>query len=163
MMPSMPTADPKRQRQRPNRAHLAPACATAAGCSCTSTRMRRSPMFAPRDIVVAAVITGVLSAVVLWIWPWGRVRGRFALGALTTAVGLMAWNFTLDHTNAVGFDVDAPVIRVSWQDAGSAVLAFAVTALVLGLGTERHESAQRAVGAAAIVGLVALVYDIFLF
>ena len=120
-------------------------------------------MFESREIVVAAVVTGILAAAALIAWPWGRVRARFAVGGVTAAAGFAAWNFTLDHTNGVGFDVDAPVVRVSWQDAGSAVLAFAATALVLGLVAERREPAQRVVGAAAIVGLVALVYDTFFF
>ena len=98
-------------------------------------------MFATDDIVVAAVVTGLLAAAALFAWPWGRARFRFAVGGVTTALGFAAWNFTLNHTNGVGFDVDAPVVRVSWQDAGSAVLAFAATALVLGLVAERREPA----------------------
>ncbi len=120
-------------------------------------------MFATHDIVVAAIVTGLLAGAAIFAWPWGRVRFRFVIGGVTAAVGLAAWNFTLNHTNATGFDVDAPVVQVSWQDAGSAILAFAATALVLGLVTERRESAQYVVGAVSIAGLVALVYDTFFF
>jgi hypothetical protein len=120
-------------------------------------------MFTAREIVIAAIVTGLLAGAALFAWSWGRARARFAVGGVTTAVGLAAWNFTLTHTNAVGFDVDAPVVRVSWQDAGTGLLVFAVTALVFGLISERRESAQRVASAAAIVGLVALAYDIFFF
>ena len=64
-----------------------------------------------------------------------------------------------DH--ATGFDVDAPIIEVSWEDVGSGVLGLFTTALVLGLITERQEPASRVVGAASIAGLVALMLDIF--
>jgi cation transporter-like permease len=73
----------------------------------------------------------------------------------------MAWNFTLNATQAVpNFDVDAPVIRLSWADAGSGVFARLVTALVLGLITDRHEPAHRVVGAAGIAGLAATALDL---
>jgi hypothetical protein len=120
-------------------------------------------MFTSREIIVAAILTGIVVAAILAAWPWGRDRLRFALAGLTTVVGFAAWNFTLNHTNATGFDVDAPIVRVSWQDAGSAVLVFSLTALMLGLVGERREPAQRVVGAAAVAGVVALVYDTFLF
>jgi hypothetical protein len=43
----------------------------------------------------------------------------------------IAWNLLLNETEAHGFDVDAPVVMASWQDAGSGVLAFVVVALAL--------------------------------
>ncbi len=120
-------------------------------------------MFSTGEIVVSAFVSGAIAAALLALWPWGRARGRCVLAGVATVAGFMAWNFTLDHTNATGFDVDAPVVRVSWQDAGTGILCFAAAALVLGLFTERREPAVRVVGASAIVGLVALVYDVFLF
>ena len=59
-----------------------------------------------------------------------------------------------------GLDIDAPVIALSWQDVGSGVLAFATTALALGLA-ERHEPAFETTKAAALAGVVAMVFDIF--
>src|SRR5215211_7800027 len=67
----------------------------------------------------------------------------------------------LNATGASGFDVDAPIIRVSWEDVGSGVVALFATVVVFGLGTERRELASRVVGAAAIAGLVAMVLDVF--
>jgi hypothetical protein len=60
-----------------------------------------------------------------------------------------------------GVDVEAPLIRVSWEDVGSGVLALFATVVVFGLGTERREAAVRVVGAAAIAGLVATIVDVF--
>jgi len=118
-------------------------------------------MFAVRDIVSFAIVAGLLAAVFLAAWPWARRRGRFAVAGAATTVGFVAWNLTLNATGATGFNVDAPVIPLSWADAGSGVLSFACTALVLGLITEPREPARRVVGAAAITGLVALVLDLF--
>jgi hypothetical protein len=120
-------------------------------------------MFALQDILLFAVVTGVLSAAVLWVaWPWSRLNRRFVVAGVTSTVGFALWNLTLNATQAVpNFDVDAPVIRVSWADVGSGVFACLMTALILGLVTDRTEPAGRVVGAAAIAGLVAIGLDLF--
>jgi hypothetical protein len=117
-------------------------------------------MFAIRDIFIFGVVAGVLGTGGLLAWPWGRIRGRFLVGGIATFLGFIAWNLTLNHANATGFNVDAPVIQVSWADSGSGVMAFAVTALALAI-YERHESAGRVVGTAATCGALALILDIF--
>ena len=120
-------------------------------------------MFAVRDVLLFSVIAGVLAAAVLWaVWPWSRAGFRFLVAGAATIVGFMAWNFTLNATAAVpNFDVDAPIVGLSWADAGSGVFACLVTGLVLGLITDRSEPALRVVGAAAIAGLVAIGLDLF--
>jgi hypothetical protein len=120
-------------------------------------------VFAGQDILVFSVVAGVLASVVLWtVWRWSRARRRFLTAGVTTFLGFLAWNLTLNATNAVpNFDVDAPIIRLSWADAGSGVLACFVTVLVLGLVTDREEPALRVVGAAAIAGAVAIGLDLF--
>lgn len=80
-------------------------------------------MFEIRDVLVFGVVAGVLGAGGLFAWPWGRLRGRFLVGGVATFLGFIAWNLTLNHTNATGFNVDAPVIQVSWADSGSGVMA----------------------------------------
>jgi hypothetical protein len=110
---------------------------------------------------VSAVVAGVLTAAVLAAWPWARARRRFAVAGVATLLGWIAWHLLLNATGAVGFDVDAPLIRVSWEDVGSGVLAFFATVVIFGLGTERREPAVRVVGAAALAGLVAMVLDVF--
>jgi len=75
---------------------------------------------------------------------------------------MMIWYFTLNATQAGAlFDVDAPIVRVSWADAGSGIFAFVVCVLALGLGRDRQEDARRVVATAAIAGLVAVVLDLF--
>src|SRR5215213_7211907 len=110
---------------------------------------------------VSAVVAGVLAAVALAAWPWARLRGRFAIAGITTLVSWIAWHLLLNATGASGFDVDAPIIRVSWEDVGSGVVALFATVVVFGLGAERREVAIRVVGAAAIAGLVATILDVF--
>jgi hypothetical protein len=41
-----------------------------------------------------------------------------------------------------GVDVEAPLIRVSWEDVGSGVVALFATVVVFGLGTERREAGR---------------------
>ena len=120
-------------------------------------------MFSLSDIAIFSVLAGVLTAAVLWFaWRWSRTSRRFIVAGVTSTIGFALWNLTLSATGAVpNFDVDAPVIRLSWADAGSGVFACLVTALVLGLATDRDQPAGQVVGAAVIAGLVAIALDLF--
>ncbi len=112
-------------------------------------------------VFVASVIAGVLAAAALAVWPWARFRGRLAVAGIATLVSWIGWHLLLDATHATGFDVDAPVIGLSWEDVGSGVVALFLVALIFGLITERREPASRVVGAASIAGLVAMIFDLF--
>lgn len=118
-------------------------------------------MFAVRDILIFSIVAGLLAAGALALWPWARHDGRFVIAGITTAAGMMAWNFVLHWSNTASLNVDAPIIALSWQDVGTGVWACALTALVLGLVAARQEPASRAAGAAGVAGLVAMVFDIF--
>ena len=110
---------------------------------------------------ISAVVAGVIAAAALAAWPWARRRGRFAIAGVLTLVSWIAWHLLLNATRASGFDVDAPIIGLSWEDVGSGVVALFATVLVLGLVTDRREAAGRVVGAASIAGLVAMILDLF--
>jgi hypothetical protein len=118
-------------------------------------------MYSASVTYVSAVVAGVLAAGALAAWPWARRRGRFAVAGIATLVSWIAWHLLLNATRASGFDVDAPIIGLSWEDVGSGVVALFGTVLVLGLVTERREAAVRVVGAASIAGLVAMILDLF--
>jgi len=118
-------------------------------------------MFASRDVVIVAVVAGLLAGGALSARPWGRAHARNVVAGLATLVGFAIWNFTLNITDARGFNVDAPIIPLSWADAGSGVLSFTVTALALGLVRDRDEPASQVVGAAAIAGGIAMLLDLF--
>jgi hypothetical protein len=121
---------------------------------------RRIMVFSIRGIITHALPSRVTTAA-LAVWPWARLRGRFAAGGVATLVSWIAWHLILNATRATGFDVDAPIIRLSWEDVGSGVIALFATALVLGLVTERREPASRVVGAAFLAGLVSMIFDLF--
>ena|SRR5436309_9722837 len=117
-------------------------------------------LFPVRDIVVYGILAGAIVAAVTALPAWSRQAGRFAVSGLCTTAGWLAWNLTLNATHAQGFNTDAPVVGLSWADAGSGVVAFVVTALVLAVWW-RDERAGRVVGTAALAGLAAMVVDIF--
>src|SRR5437868_4213487 len=88
-------------------------------------------LFPVRDIVIYAVVAGLAAGAVAALRPWSRRAARFVVVGLCTTTGFIAWNLTLNATHAAGFNTDAPVVGVSWADAGSGVFAFVATALVL--------------------------------
>jgi hypothetical protein len=115
-----------------------------------------------REFAFVTVGSVVVSLVLLAVlWPWARQPRRLAAVAVGSTIGIVAWNAALNVGNATGFNVDGPVLGLSLQDVGSGVLAFATTALMLGLVTDRAEPARRVVGAAAIVGLITVLIDLF--
>ncbi len=117
-------------------------------------------IFPVRDIMLYALATGALAMIALAAWPWARKQNRFVIAGAATAAGFIAWNLTLNKTNGTGFNVDAPVIQLSWADTGSGVVSFVFVAIALTVYAPR-ERAQNVVGAAAIAAAVAVVVDIF--
>jgi hypothetical protein len=118
-------------------------------------------VFEPSEILwTAALATAVVTAVFA-LRPATRTPPRLIAAAVGTASGWLAWNYTLHATHAAGFDVDASVVRVSWQDAGSGVLVFVAVALLLGLIVDRAQPAVRVIGMAATAGIATLIVDIF--
>lgn len=117
-------------------------------------------LFKTRDIFVFGAIAGLLVSAVLLALPWPGSRYRWAIAGVATSLGWIAWNLVLNQTDAGGFDVDAPVVKASWQDAGSGILAFVVVALAL-TAYEREETSLRIVGSAAVAGITAFIFDIF--
>jgi len=118
-------------------------------------------VFEPTEIVwTAARATAVVTAVFA-VRPATRTPRHLIAAAVGTLSGWLAWNFTLHATHATQFDTDAPVIGVSWADAGSGVLVFVAVALLLGLIVDRDQPAGRVVGMAGTAGIAALIVDIF--
>ena len=118
-------------------------------------------VFEPNEILwTAALATAVVTAVFA-VRPATRTPPRLIAAAVGTLSGWLAWNFTLHATHATQFDTDAPIVGVSWADAGSGVLVFVAVALLLGLIVDRDQPAGRVIGMAATAGIAALIVDIF--
>ena len=126
------------------------------------------------QVVYGAVLTGLLSALLLWLASrWsplafdGGAAGRLVIlaGAGSAAAGALAWNAVLQATAARQFFHDLPFILfpVSWQDTGSGVFALALAAVVLGLGPLASAPARRAVALALLCGLGALLTDTYVY
>src|ERR687886_509229 len=98
---------------------------------------------------LSAVAAGVLVAAAL-AGP-GLLTGHVSLSpGIATLVSWIGWHLLLNATHATGFDVDTPIIGLSWEDVGSGVVALFTTVLILGLVTDRREAAVPVVGAASI-------------
>jgi hypothetical protein len=112
---------------------------------------------------VAVTVIGV--AAVTLVAPRWRRLGRFLTAVVGTSVAVLAWQFVLHATHASQFFTDLPFgpFPVSWQDAGSGVVAFAGTALVLAYGTMRKQPASQAASLALAAGAVALLVDVYLY
>ncbi len=112
--------------------------------------------------MVFALEVGVAVAVLLFIWRWGRVNNRFAVGGISAAAGVLLWNVVLDYTDSWGFLDEPTPLPVSWQDAGTGAAAMFVVSLVLGLIAEPREPSQRVMTASAVAGITAAVMAILL-
>ena len=122
-------------------------------------------MLAWSTIGYGAVLSALLAGVLVALAARGQ-RVAAAVGALLgAAAGPVAWNAILRATHASTFFTDAPVtvMPASWQDTGSGVFAFAVTALLLGLGPLAAASARRVVALSLLAGLAAFLVDVYLY
>src|SRR5262245_1524915 len=117
-------------------------------------------MFETSEILISGIVAGLISAASVLILPWARRRGRFAIAGIATFLGFIAFNFVISYARADGLHVDAPVVALSWQDAGSGAVAFAAAALALG-AIERDEKAGIVTLTAAIAAIAAMIWDIF--
>lgn len=115
-----------------------------------------------REFVFVTAGAIILSlAILAAIWPWARQTRRLVAIAIATALGIVVWNLALNVTNASALNVDSPVLGLSVQDIGSGVAAFLATFIVLRFVIDREQPTTRVLGAAAIVGLVTIVVDLF--
>lgn len=122
-------------------------------------------MLAWTTISYGAALSAVAGLVFVFLLGRERRPGTLVAVAVGAFAGPFAWNAVLRAVDAPQFFVDAPppVFPVSWQDTGSGVFAFAVLALVLGMGPLRSAPAQRVILLAGLGSIAALVVDVFLY
>jgi len=111
--------------------------------------------------VLGALLAAIVVAAALyWRYPWSRHRGRFGTAAIATFVAWILWRVVLQLSNGDNLDVDNPLLLgLSAQDVGSGIVAFLLTAVPLGLVSERDEPAHRVAATALIAGALARVVD----
>jgi hypothetical protein len=120
-------------------------------------------MFLLNDILLSAGLSALVVAVGLFLWEWSREHYRFIVASFSTFLGFAAWNILQSNTGAdQALNIDWPIFPLSWSDVGSGVAAFAITAIALGLLTERTQPAWRVMIAAGMAGLLATLVDLFL-
>src|SRR5829696_7170210 len=117
------------------------------------------------QIAYGAALSALAAAAVLTLVGRPRRLSVIGTGAAAAALGALAWNAILVAVDGRQFFVDAPIAAfpVSWQDTGSAVFALAAASLLLGFGPLRPEPSGRTSAYAVVVGLVALVVDVYLY
>ena len=120
-------------------------------------------MFLLSDILFYGVVAAIVVAAVSYmLLRWSRQYYRFLVSSLTTFLGFTAWNIVQSSTGADrALNIDWPIFPLSWADVGSGILAFFVSAIVLGLVTEREQPSQQVVTAAGVAGVLAILVDLF--
>ena len=116
-------------------------------------------------IAYGAALSAVLAGVLVALAARGQRVPAAICAALGAAAGPVAWNAILRATHANEFFTDAPLrlLPASWQDTGSGVFAFTVTAVLLGIGPLAAAPARRTIGLAALCGLAAFLVDVYLY
>ena len=116
-------------------------------------------------ILYGVTVTAIGLAGLTLVVPRWRRLGLFLTAAVGASVAVLSWQFVLRATHASQFFTDLPFrpFPVSWQDTGSGVVAFAVTALLLAYGPMRKQPAPEAASLALAAGAVALLVDIYLY
>ena len=111
-----------------------------------------------------AVAWGVVASGVLAVLAVAFLLRDRRPAVLVTALAPLLWDLVLRHTGG-DFFVDAPgyVFPVSYEDAGSGVLATALSALALGFGPLAAATGRRVALTSATCGLAALLVDIYLY
>jgi hypothetical protein len=119
-------------------------------------------LFLLTDIFLFASVSAIIVLISAYLWTWSRQHYRFVVASVSTFLGFAAWNVLQSTTGAdQALNIDWPVLPLSWSDAGSGVAAFAVTAMFLGLLTEREQPAGRVMITAAMAGALAMLVDLF--
>ena len=112
------------------------------------------------------ILNPLIVAGLLRVWSLAPSRGAAWTVALTTAVAVLFWNWSIAFNQSTRFlNIDAPVVffPISWADFFDGVMVTAANALVLGFGVARKEPAFAAVRMAGLAGLVVLLTDVYLF
>jgi hypothetical protein len=117
------------------------------------------------QILYGVALTAVGVAVLTLLVPRWRRLPLVLTAVVVTSLAVLAWQFVLRATHASQFFTDLPfrLFPISWQDTGSGVAAFALTALVLAYGPMRKQPAPEVANLALAAGAAALLVDVYLY
>ena len=117
------------------------------------------------QIFYGVSLTAIGLATVTVVVPRWRRLGLFLTAVVGASVAVLSWQFVLRATHASQFFTDLPFrpFPVSWQDTGSGMVAFAMTALLLAYGPMRKQPSSEAASLALAAGAVALLVDVYLY
>jgi hypothetical protein len=115
-------------------------------------------------VVWGVIASGALAVLAVAFLLRDRRPAVLITAGATAALAPLLWDLVLRHTGG-DFFVDAPgyVFPISYEDAGSGVLATALSALALGFGPLAAETGRRVALTAATCGLTAQLVDIYLY
>jgi|SRR5215210_2615583 len=110
-----------------------------------------------------AAVSAVLEVLLLLCVPRWRKPWIIITTAIVGFCGPFGWQAVLKITESSRFYTDLPVsfFPISYQDAGSGVVTFALRCLTLGYGPMRKSPAHEVVSLSLAVGAVALLVDIY--
>ena len=115
-------------------------------------------------ILYGAALSALVSGVILALWPRTRRATILVPAVAASFAGPIAWNAILRATSAREFFTDAPIVVLpaSWQDTGSGIFTFALSAMLLGIARHR-DPAGEVIAIAGVTGLVAFLVDVYVY
>jgi hypothetical protein len=109
-------------------------------------------------ILCGAALSALLTGAVLALASRLRCPGAILVGAHRRGRGCAPW--TAPSSSSTHPSASFPI---SWQDTGSGVFAVAVACLALGIWPQRNDPGRQVALDSFLVGLAALVVDVYLY
>jgi fucose 4-O-acetylase-like acetyltransferase len=115
-------------------------------------------------IFLWSIANGLIAVGLVWGLKLSRSRETLISTALTTAIASIFWNWSIEfNQSTIYLNVDHPIFRISWADAGNGVGVFALTSLVLGIWVNPQAQAVSTIRIAGVAALLTTFTDTFFF
>jgi hypothetical protein len=111
-----------------------------------------------------SLLNGLIVVGLLQLFKFQTSRKTKIATGVTTAIASIIWNWSIEfNQSTIYLNVDHPLFRISWADSLNGVCVFALTAMILGLWTDRDQPAQKVTKIAGIAALLTTLTDTFCF
>lgn len=116
-------------------------------------------------LAYGAGLSALLEILVMLAVPRWRRPVLILTSAAIGFAGPFGWQAVLKITESYRFYTDLPVpfFPISYQDAGSGIVTFAIRSLTLAYGPMRTSLAREVATLSLVTGAVALLVDIYLY